>query len=322
MKAAYATSFSPEFPLDALVFGERPEPRAAAGWSTVSVRAAALNGHDIWALRGIGLPAEALPRVLGSDAAGTDEHGVEVVIYPVITMPGSVPSSGIDPTTDSLLSEQQDGTFAERVLVPTANLLPKPAHMSYEQAAALPTAWLTAYRMLFSLSNASPGQIVLVQGSSGGVASALLTLGSAAGYRMWATGRTAAKRELALRFGAEHVFEPSQWMPQRVDAVMETVGAATWDHSMKVLRPGGTLVVAGATAGHLPPLALRRVFSLGLRIIGTRMGTLEEMRRLLAFCELKDLAPSIDSIFPLVSAREAFVRLNSGDAAGKILVIP
>jgi len=322
MKAAYAHRFSPDSPLDGLMVGQRPERVASAGWSTVTVRAAALNGHDLWALRGVGLDQASLPRILGSDAAGIDQHGNEVIIYPVIGPGGPVRTGGIQPVTGSLLSERHDGTLAERVLVPTANLLPKPAAMTFAQAAALPTAWLTAYRMLFTLSGATPGEVVLVQGSTGGVASALLALGSAAGLRMWATGRSAAKRELAIGFGAERTFETGQRLPHRVNAVMETVGAATWDHSMKVLRPGGTLVVAGATAGHTPPLELRRVFSLGLRIVGTRMGTFDEFTSLLAFCETAGIAPHIDSIHPLDRTVDGLARLDSGDAVGKIIITP
>jgi NADPH:quinone reductase-like Zn-dependent oxidoreductase len=320
--AAYAVQHSPDNPLEALVVGERPEPTPRPEWSVVTVRAAALNAHDLWALRGVGLPAKQLPRILGADAAGTDEAGNDVVVYPVIPRRGNLPPTGRDPVFDPLLSEEHDGTLAQRVLVPTANLLPRPQHLSFEEAAALPTAWITAYRMLFSLSNTLPGQTVLVQGATGGVASALIMLGNAAGLRMWATTRDDRKAELARQYGAEQVFASGARFPERVDAVMETVGAATWGHSLKVLRPGGTLVVAGATAGHLPELELRRVFSYGLHIAGTRMGTLDEMKRLLSFVEQKRLTPPIDSITPLEEAASAFERMDSGDVTGKLVIVP
>lgn len=322
MKAAYVEKFSPDSPLDELLLGERPDPVARPGWKTVTVRASALNGHDLWALRGVGLNADSLPRILGSDAAGIDEDGNEVVVYPLIAAEGSLPHRGIEPITDPLLSEKHEGTLARLLTVPAANLVPKPSGMSFEQAAGLPTAWLTAYRMLFTLSGAQPGDVVLVQGATGGVASALLTLGSAAGITMWATARTPSKRVLALQFGAKRVFEPGERLPHRIPAVMETVGTATWDHSMKVLRPGGTIVVAGATAGHLPPLELRRVFSLGLRIIGARMGTLDEFEKLISLCASAGLAPHVDSVHSLDDVHHAFRRLESGQVVGKIVVQP
>ncbi|PNH78165.1 zinc-binding dehydrogenase [Arthrobacter sp. AFG20] len=320
MKAIYCNSFSPDRPLDALQIGERPEPAAAPGWTTVSVRAAALNGHDLWSLQGVGLSERDLPRILGSDAAGVDENGHDVIIYPVISSPGSDQRRALDPATEPLLSERHDGTLAERVTVPLQNVLPKPDFMTYEQAASLPTAWLTAYRMLFVQADLEPGATVLVQGASGGVSSALLALGNAAGFRMWATGRTEEKRAYALEHGAEQAFESGARLPERVEAVMETVGEATWSHSMKVLRPGGTIVVAGATTGPSPSADLQRLFFLGLRIVGTRVGTLAEMRQLLAFCTQNKLAPSIDSVYPLDQGRNAFERLQSGRAAGKIVL--
>lgn len=320
MKAIYCSSFNPDRPLDALQIGDRPEPVSAPGWTTVNVRAAALNGHDLWSLKGVGLNEHDLPRILGSDAAGTDEDGNDVIIYPVISMPGSDQKRALDPATDPLLSERHDGTLAEQVSVPVQNVLPKPDFMTYEQAASLPTAWLTAYRMLFVQANLEPGATVLVQGASGGVSSALLALGKAGGFRMWATGRTQEKRAYAIENGADEAFEPGARLPERVDAVMETVGEATWSHSMKVLRPGGTIVVAGATTGQYPPAELQRLFFLGLRIIGTRVGTLAEMRQLLTFCTQNKLAPGIDSVYPLDQARSAFERLQSGSAAGKIVI--
>src|SRR5207249_3495080 len=133
------------------------------------------------------------------------------------------------------------------------NLVPKPADLSFAEVACLPTAWLTAYRMLFANSGLRPGQTVLVQGASGGVATACIALGRAAGYRVWATARTEAKQEAAVRLGAHQAFLSGTRLPERVDAVMETIGAATWSHSLKSLRPGGRIVICGATSGPNPP---------------------------------------------------------------------
>src|SRR4051812_28710197 len=149
MFAVYAESFSSDDPLSGLVVGERPEPDVPDGWTTVTVRAASLNHHDLWTLRGVGIKQEQLPMTLGCDAAGIDESGNEVIVHAVIKDPDYV---GGDETLDpkrSLLSERSPGTFADRVAVPRGNVIAKPASLSFEEAACLPTAWLTAYRMLF-----------------------------------------------------------------------------------------------------------------------------------------------------------------------------
>jgi NADPH:quinone reductase-like Zn-dependent oxidoreductase len=307
-------------PLAGLGLGERPEPVAQPGWVTVEVRASALNHHDLWTLKGVGIRPERLPIILGADAAGVDEDGREVIVHSVI---GDAAAGGGDETLDprrSLLSEVYDGTLAERVCVPAANLVPKPAGLSWAEAACLPTAWLTAYRMLFVRSGAQPGDTILVQGAGGGVATALIVLGRAGGYRVWATSRNEGKRARALELGADAVFEPGTRLPERVDVVMETVGAATWDHSLKALKPGGRIVICGATSGANPPADLNRVFFLQLSVIGSTMGTRDELAALADFCVAKDIRPLIDSTYALTDARAAFERLASGEAFGKIVL--
>ncbi|NUR27449.1 MAG: zinc-binding dehydrogenase, partial [Catenulispora sp.] len=219
----------------------------------------------------------------------------------------------------SILTEAYDGTFAERVLVPTANLVPKPAALSWEQAACLPTAWLTAYRMLFRNSGLRPGDTVLIQGAGGGVATALIVLARAAGFRVWATSRSEEKRARALELGAHAVFESGARLPERVDAVMETVGQATWSHSVKSLRPEGTIVISGATSGAMPPAELTRIFFLQLRVVGSTMGSLEELKALVRMCEATGVRPVVDSVLPLAEARAGFERMAEGEAFGKIV---
>src|ERR687897_880629 len=231
MFAVYAESFSPDDPLSGLVVGERPAPEAPDGWATVTVQAASLNHHDLWSLRGVGLKEESLPMILGCDASGYDEDGNEVVVHAVVSDPSWAGDETLDPRR-SLLSERYQGTFAEKVAVPRRNVVPKPASLSFEEAACLPTAWLTAYRMLFVQGDLKPGETVLVQGAGGGVATALITLGRAAGLTVLATSRDESKRQRALELGAHEVFEPGARLPERVDAVMETVGKATWSHSI------------------------------------------------------------------------------------------
>jgi NADPH:quinone reductase-like Zn-dependent oxidoreductase len=309
-------------PLSGLETGERPEPEAPAGWATVTVKAAALNHHDVWSLRGVGLPGDRLPMILGCDAAGIDEDGNEVVVHAVI---GDPDAGGGDETLDpgrSLLSERYDGTFAQRVAVPRRNLLPKPAALTFEEASCLPTAYLTAYRMLFDKAGAQPGATVLVQGAGGGVATALILLGRAAGYRMWVTSRSEAKRDAALRLGADQAFPAGARLPERVDVVMETVGQATWGHSLRALRPGGRIVVSGATSGEVPPAELNRVFFTQLSVAGSTMGTRDQLGRLLRFCEQTGVRPLIDRVLPLASAAEGFAAMLNGTHTGKIVFTP
>jgi NADPH:quinone reductase-like Zn-dependent oxidoreductase len=212
MLAAFVSTPAPKDPLSVLEVGERPEPEAPEGWTTIQVKAASLNHHDLFSLRGIGLPAEKMPMILGCDAAGIDEDGNEVVVHAVISGSDWRGDETLDPKR-SLLSEVHQGTLAERVAVPKRNLLPKPPELSFAEAACLPTAWLTAYRMLFVRSGLRPGQTVLVQGASGGVATALIVLGRAAGYRMWVTGRSEEKRAAALELGADQAFETGARLP-------------------------------------------------------------------------------------------------------------
>jgi NADPH:quinone reductase-like Zn-dependent oxidoreductase len=313
MRAAYVAKFDAEDPLAALVVGERPEPEAPnADWVPVEVRASSLNHHDLWSLRGVGLTADRLPMILGCDAAGTDPEGNEVVIYPVVDDPA-------DPRGVSILSEHHQGTFAERVLVPRANLLPKPAGLSFAEAACLPTAWLTAYRMLTSRGRIDEADSVLVQGAGGGVATAAVVLAHALGKRVYATSRDAAKRDRIAALGAT-ALAPGARLPERVDVVIETVGEATFDHSLKSAAPGARIVVSGATAGYEPTVNLRRVFAMQLEILGSSMGSPAELAGLMELCASRGIRPVIDSTHPFSRIDEAFSRLHSGDVFGKVVV--
>ncbi|WP_281894241.1 zinc-binding dehydrogenase [Micromonospora humidisoli] len=313
MRAAYASRFDADNPLAALAVGDRPEPaHLDDDWVTVQVRASSLNHHDLWSLRGVGLADGQLPMILGCDAAGTDPDGNEVVIYPVLPTPG-------DPRGVSILSEHYQGTLAERVAVPRMNLLPLPTGLSATDAACLPTAWLTAWRMLTTRGRIADGEAVLVQGAGGGVATAAVALGLALGKRVYATSRDAAKRDRIAALGAT-ALEPGARLPERVDVVIETVGAATFDHSLKSAAPMARIVVAGATSGHLPPVNLRRLFAMQLEILGTSMGTPDELTELLAFCAEHEVRPVVDSVVPFSRVADAFARLHSGEVFGKVVV--
>jgi NADPH:quinone reductase-like Zn-dependent oxidoreductase len=321
MFAVYAEKLSTDDPLSGLVVGERPDPEVPDGWTTVSVKAASLNHHDLWSLRGVGLREDALPMILGCDAAGLDEDGNEVLIHAVISDPSWRGDETEDPRR-SLLSERYQGTFADRVAVPRANLVPLPSSLSFAEAACLPTAWLTAYRMLFVQGGLKPGQTVLVQGAGGGVATALITLARAGGLHVHVTSRDEAKRTRALEIGAHATHETGARLPDRVDAVMETVGAATWTHSLKSLRPGGTLVISGATSGPNPDSTeLNRIFFLQLRVIGSTMGTSGELAQLVSFLDATGTKPLIDRTLPMTDARSGFAAMNDGDVFGKIVFV-
>jgi NADPH:quinone reductase-like Zn-dependent oxidoreductase len=319
MFAVTAARIDADDPLAGLELGERPDPSPPDGWTTVTVRAAALNHHDVWTLRGVGISPDRLPIVVGCDAAGVDEDGNDVIVYAVI---GDPSVAGGDETLDprrSLLSERFDGTFAQRVAVPRRNLVPMPSALSYTEAACLPTAYLTAYRMLFTRSGLQPGATILVQGAGGGVATALVVIGRAAGFRVWATSRDEEKRSRALELGADQVFPSGARLPGRVDAVMESVGEATWAHSLRALKPGGRIVVCGATSGAVPPADLNRVFFLQLSVVGSTMGTRDELERLAVFLEQTGVRPKIDRILPLDQARDGFAAMIAGDLFGKVV---
>ena len=320
MHAAYVESARPDEPLAALRVGQRPEPEPADDWVIVEVAAAALNRHDLWSLAGVGLPADRMPMILGSDAAGT-VNGRPVIVHSVIASPGWTGDETLDPRR-TLLSELHQGAMASRVAVPLANLIDRPSWLSNEQAACLPSAWLTAYRMLTRDSGLNPGDTVLVQGASGGVASAATALAATLGLRVWVTGRTEAKRAAALTRGADAAFEPGARLPERVDAVIETVGEATWAHSLRCLRPGGTIVCAGATSGFNPPAELNRVFFQQLRVIGSTRGNRAEFVALLDLRHRRGLRPVIDRVLPLADALEGFRAMEDGTLDGKIVLVP
>lgn len=319
MFAVYADRFSKDDPLSALQVGERPDPEVPDGWTTVTVKAASLNHHDLFSLRGVGLREEALPMILGCDAAGLDEDGNEVVVHAVISDPAWSGDETFDPRR-SLLSERYQGTFADRVAVPRANVVPKPASLSFEEAACLPTAWLTAYRMLFTRGQLRAGETVLVQGAGGGVATAVITLARAAGLRVLATSRDESKRQRALELGAHEVFESGARLPVKVDAVMETVGRATWSHSIRALRPGGRIVTSGTTSGpDLDDAELTRIFFLQLSVIGSTMGTRDELAALVAMLDATGARPLVDRTLPMTEARDGFAAMLEGEQFGKIV---
>jgi len=308
MFAVYAAQPNADAPLDSLTVGERPEPEVPAGWVAVRVTAASLKMQDIWTLRGVGIKPEQFPMILGCDGAGTLEDGTEVVLHSVINGPGWQGDDTLDPKR-TLLTEKHQGAMAETVVVPARNAVPKPEGLTAVQASV----------MLFVKSGLRPGQTMLVQGASGGVSTALVQLGRAAGMRVWVTGRTDEKRALAEKLGAHATFLSGERLPGKVDAVFETVGDATWSHSMRALRPGGVIVVSGSTSGPNPGADLQRLFFLQLRVVGSTMGTRDELADLLTFVANAGIVPEIGLELPMEKAADGFRAMVDGHTAGKIV---
>lgn len=319
MFAVFATGASPDDPLSALAVGDRPDPIRPPGWVSVNVRATALNHHDLWTLRGIGIQPTSFPMILGCDASGIDDNGNEVIVYPVISSDTWHDDETLDPER-TLLSEWHQGTLAERVVVPATNVIAKPVGMTWAEAACLPTAWLTAYRMLFGGAGLRPGDSILVQGVTGGVSSALIRLGAAAGLRVYATSRDPRHAQYAIKLGAREVFAAGAVLPQRVDAVMETVGGATWEHSIGAVRDGGAICISGATTGDPVKTRLNHIFFRQLRIYGSTMGSKRELKQLIEFMESKNIRPLIHSELPMSEARTGLKSLLEGGICGKIVL--
>lgn len=320
MKAWAASGFDADDPVSQLDLIHVDDRAPIEGWVRVKTRMASLNHHDLWSLRGVGLREEQLPMVLGTDVAGVTDDGDEVIVHAVIPSPDWSGEETLDPKR-TLLSEKYPGTLAEYVYVPKRNLVSKPEGMSWATAASLPTAWLTAYKMLFSSAGVQPGDTVLVQGAGGGVATAAVQLAAATGIRAFVTSRSAERGQRAVDLGAADAFETGERLPVKVDAVLDTVGEATWSHSLKSLRPGGTLVLTGTTSGANPPKGeLQRLFFQQLRVIGSTMGSVAQLHQVTDLVMNQHLEPTIDQIFAFDDAKDAFTRLESGHAFGKVLV--
>jgi NADPH:quinone reductase-like Zn-dependent oxidoreductase len=317
MRAGVVSSFDPDNPLNGLSIIDVPEPENREHWTTVDVKAASINHHDVWSLRGVGLREQQLPMVLGTDAAGTTPDGRRVLVHAAIGVDGH----GVGPRERrSILSEKFPGALAERVSVPTANLIDITDDMPFEIAACLPTAWLTAYALLFRGAGLTPGQSVLIQGAGGGVASAAIILARAAGVTVYATSRSAAKLHRACELGAIPI-EHGERLPQRVDAVVETVGKATWSHSVASVKPGGIIAIAGATTGDATAAELTRIFFQEIRVQGVTLGTRDELTALVNFVAYNKISVPIDSIYTLTQLPQALGKMIDGNLFGKVVIV-
>jgi NADPH:quinone reductase-like Zn-dependent oxidoreductase len=321
MFAVYAARPNLDDPLASLVIGERPEPTVPQGWVRVKVSHASLNRHDLFTLRGITAQEDPIsfPMILGTDGAGTLDDGTPIVIYPVMGSADWRDDETLDPGWH-VFSERVPGTFADYVAVPRRNALPLPAGVSALDASVLGTAWLTAYRTLFTKTSLAPGETLLVQGASGGMSTALIQLGRAAGFEVWVTGRTAKGRELAERLGAHRTFDANERLPRKVQAVVDHIGPASWEHSMASVARGGTVVITGGTTGFNVTLPLLPMLSEQLTVCGSIMGTLQDMKNLLSFLVGTGITPEIGQTLPMERAEEALRAMWNGETRGKTVL--
>jgi NADPH:quinone reductase-like Zn-dependent oxidoreductase len=308
-------------PLAALIVGSRPEPTIPEGWVRVKVSHASLNRHDLFTLRGMTAHPEGItfPMILGNDAVGTLDDGTQVVLYPVMGSDDWRGDETLDPHWH-ILGEFVQGTFADYLAVPKRNAIPLPQGLSALHASVLGTAWLTAYRALFTKSNLKPGDTLLVQGASGGMSTALIQLSRAAGFEVWATSRNPKGRELAEKLGAHRTFLSGEHLPRKVQAVVDNIGPASFDHSAASIARGGTIVVTGVTTGLESRLQLLPMLSEQITVCGSIMGTLKDLESMISFIVGAGIQPEIGQVLPMERAEEAFRAMWEGDTHGKTVL--
>ncbi|KAH0842589.1 putative zinc-type alcohol dehydrogenase-like protein YogA [Fonsecaea pedrosoi] len=322
MRAVYASVASPQDPLSSVRIGQRHLPESKEGWVRVKMQAVGLNFHDIFTLRGMLMHETRYPMILGNEGAGLLEDGTEVAVYPVMGDPDWKGNETLDPKRH-VFGELVQGTLAEYAMIPRRNAVPRPKGLDAKSASVMGIAWLTAYRMLFTQAKIRAGQTILVQGSSGGVTTALIQLGSAAGFRVWATGRTKAKRDLARSLGAESTFEPGAKLPHLVDAAFDTSGASTISHSLASVKPGGTIVSCGRHSDSASPniwIDLLHLMVNQISLVGVYTGTREEFVNLLNFVTTSGIKPHIGKVLPLAEAAEGLKEIWQGKTNGKVVV--
>jgi len=322
-----------------LQLGERPEPQPGPGEARVRFVTMALNHLDVFITRG--LPKRPLPAILGSDGAGRVDAvgpgvtnvavGDEVVLYPIVscgTCAACQAGQEVHCPTLAILGEHTDGTLQEALVVPASICHPRPPHLSFEETAALPLAWLTAWRLLFTRGQLQAGDWVVLVGIGGGVATAALLLGKAHGLKVIATSRDAAKRERALALGADAAL-PSEGFSRAVQdltggagvrAVVDTVGPATLDESFRSLGREGMVLTVGATSGPKVELLLPRLWFRHLSLVSSTMGNHDEFNHMLDDVNQFRLRPPVDRVFPLAEGAAAFAHLESGTQFGKVVL--
>lgn len=309
-----------------LRWGEVADPLAQSGWTIVELRSAALNWHDVLVRQGRhGSP---LPHVIGADGAGIDTgSGAEVVILPALGWGDdeSAPAPGWE-----ILGDHRPGTYAQYVSVPDDCVFPKPAGLDWNEAAGLPLVGVTAFRALISRAGLKSGESVLISGAGGGIAPMAVAIAAGAGAHAVVTSSSREKIERSVQLGASDgvLYTQPDWAEQAkrltaggcgFDVVLDTVG--TWPESLRALRPGGRLVVLGASRAETAPVDVRSFYFAQQSVLGTTMGSPADFRGLLEMLESGAIdRPLIDEVFPLSEAAAAHERLEAGDTFGKIIL--
>lgn len=318
-----------------VVVRQLPDLVAASGQAIVHLKAAALNHRDLWTQLGL-YPNIKLPITLGSDGAGVvtsagspaDQSwvGREVIINPSLDWG---PDPRVQGAAYRILGLPDNGTFAEQVAIPVANLAPKPAHLSWEQAAALPLAGLTAWRALFTRAQLKPGERVLVTGIGGGAALFALQFAVAAGATSWVTSSSPAKLARAQTLGATGGvnYRDAGWAAELqkqaggfFDVIVDSAGGPGFASLIELTRPGGRIVFFGATTGNPPGLDLRKSFFRQINILGTTMGSPADFAGMTKFVEAHKITPVVDRVFPLDQADDALRHMEAAAQFGKIVL--
>ncbi len=317
-----------------LTVADVPASSPAPGEAVVALRAAALNHRDLWIKLGqyAGLKFPCIP---GSDGAGVVEAvgpgvdpvwvGREVVINPSFGWGADAHAQGPE---FSILGLPRDGTLAEKISVPVAQLAPKPTHLSWPQAAALPLAGLTAYRALFSRARLQPGERVLISGIGGGVALFALQFAVAAGAEVWVTSGSDEKRSRAVALGAKGGFtyaapgwtKAAAQSPGLFDVIVDSAGGDGFEQLIDLAAPGGRIVFFGATRGNPPVLPMRKVFWRQISLLGTTMGGPADWAAMTELVARQRIVPIVSEVFPLARAADAFALMERGGQFGKIVV--
>lgn len=318
-----------------IVIQQVADPVAAPGQAVVRLKAAALNHRDLWIQLGLYANIK-LPITLGSDGAGVVESvganadqawvGSEVIINPSLDW-------GADPRAQGpsfrILGLPDAGTHAEKIFIPVANLAPKPAHLSWEQAAALPLAGLTAWRALFTRAQLKAGERVLVTGIGGGAALFALQFAVAAGATAWVTSSSPEKIARAQTLGAAGGvnYRETDWAEKLLkaaggplDVVIDSAGGEGFAKLIEVTRPGGRIAFFGATAGNPPGLDVRKCFFRQINLLGTTMGSPVDFAGMTQLAAAKKLVPVVDKVFPLDEAEAAFRHMEASAQFGKIVL--
>ncbi len=307
---------------------DHPEKAASNDEVKIRLKTAGLNHRDLFVLTRH--KPEDPPLVIGSDGAGIVEAvgdqvtsvkvGDEVVVIPSLGWKNNTPAP---PEGFEILGLPDDGTFAESIVVPEDNVAAKPAHLSWEEAGVLPLGAVTAYRALFTKGQLQKGETVMLPGIGSGVANLILKMAKAQGARVIVTSREEAKLQRARELGADvTLLNDDDWTralsEESVDLVIESVGAATWQRSLDVLKKGGRIVIFGASAGDTVTMNLRDFFYGQYTLLGSTMGSIEEFHDMLAFISKYEIAPIVDSVFELEEYLPAMQRLEKSEQFGKI----